>query len=221
MKILKYVYLAVLGLALVLTSCHDESMVPASITTPNQQTLAIGDEITNGGENTLPIVTVIKNNFSQTTGWRITWSGGVITPETAQKIQSIFSTITGAVNSVKYLNATSPANTDNADMQLFFGKLRATSEISQLSNVGSLKQTKFRLSTWNVATLEDAAKSNPLNFTAGYEFGFFGPKMLETGAYIGGQIYLFKTDRPTPKYGAVRIVQYGGAESIIEVVVQK
>ncbi|MES2733042.1 MAG: hypothetical protein V4714_14935 [Bacteroidota bacterium] len=222
MKTLKSVYSSALALSLFFTSCSDESITPAvrNTNTSNRQAVAV-DDITSGQENTLPVVTVIKNNFNATTGWRVTWKGGIITSENVHQVQSIFSTVTGAVNSVQYLNGASWGNTDNADMQLFFGKLKATSKISQLTNVSGLKETRFRLSTWNVATLEDAAKNNPLAFTAGYELGPFASKVLETGNYSAGQIYLFKTARPQPKYGAVRIVKFGGSEMIIEVVVQK
>lgn len=222
MKTLKSIYSSALALSLFFTSCSDESVKPSvnNTNTSHQQEGTV-DNITSGQENTLPIVTVIKNNFNNATGWRVTWKGGIITSENVHKVQSIFSTVTGAVNSVQYLNGTSWGTTDNADMQLYFGKLKATSKVSQLTNVSGLKETRFRLSTWNVATLEDAAKNNPLAFTAGYELGNFGAKVLETGNYSAGQIYLFKTDRPQPKYGAVRIVKFGGSETIIEVVVQK
>jgi hypothetical protein len=222
MKTFKYTFaVAALSSTLIFTSCSEEGVAPLSNnTTPLHQHTAI-DGISSGNENTLPIVTVIKNNFAGTTGWRITWKGGSYSSETVHNVQSIFSTITGAVNSVNFLNAVSWGNTNNADMQLFFGKLKATAEVTQLVNETALKQTLFRLSNWNVAMLEDAAKNNPINFAVGFELGFFGPKVTVTGNYSAGQIYLFKTDRPQPKYGAVRIVKYGGSESIIEVVVQK
>lgn len=222
MKILKYVSSAALGLIILMTSCNDDSMAPSFESSRNlNPQLADIDDITSGQENTLPVVTVIKNNFTGATGWRVTWKGGIITSSNANSVQTIFSTVTGAVNSVKYLNAVSSGNTDNADMQLYFGKLTATSEVDDLTHVAHVKDTRFRLSTWNVATLEDAAVTNPLNFGIAYELGAFGSKVLETGNYSAGQIYLFKTDRVPAKYGAVRIVKTGGAEKIIEVVVQK
>ena len=222
MKIMKYASFAALGVVMLLIGCNDDSMAPSFENTKSltHQMSAI-DDIGSGQQNTLPVVTVIKNNFSGATGWRVTWKGGIITSENADRVQSVFSTITGAVNSTEYLNAVSPGNTDNADMQLYFGKLKATSEVSDLTNVTELKETRFRLSTWNVATLEDAAVTNPQNFGIAYELGAFGSKVLETGNYSAGQIYLFKTDRVPVKYGAVRIVKTGGAEKIIEVVVQK
>lgn len=168
----------------------------------------------------LPIVTVIKNEFSGARGWRISWAGGILGDSTAKNWRKIFSTVTGSVNSVNFLNATGVVNTDNADMSLW-GRLSATSKLGELNQVGVLKNTKFRLSTWNLATLENAAKVNPATFGVAFEFGFFGPVVTETAPYQTGQIYLFKTDRPQPKYGAVRIVKWGGSETIIEVVVQK
>lgn len=222
MKLLKYVSSAALGLVMLMASCNDDSMAPSFESNRNlNPQLADIDDITSGQENTLPVVTVIKNNFTGATGWRVTWKGGIITSSNANSVQTIFSTVTGAVNSVKYLNAVSPGNTDNADMQLYFGKLMATSEVDDLTHVAHVKDTRFRLSNWNVATLEDAAVTNPLNFGIAYELGAFGAKVLETGNYSAGQIYLFKTDRVPAKYGAVRIVKTGGAEKIIEVVVQK
>lgn len=221
MKNLKFVYASAFALSLFFTSCNDESVTPSSRDANASSRQGITDDFKNGQENTLPVVTVIKNNFNATTGWSVTWKGGIITSENVHQVQSIFSTVTGAVHSVQFLNASLWSNTDNADMQLFFGKLTATSKISQLTNVSALKATRFRLSTWDVATLEDAAKNNPLNFKVAYEFSSPESKVLETGNYSAGQIYLFKTDRPQAKYGAVRIVKTGGSETIIEVVVQK
>jgi hypothetical protein len=222
MKIQKSVYSSVVALSLFFTSCSDETITP-SVKDPNassRQGITAAD-ISGGQENSLPVVTIIKNNFNATTGWRLTWKGGSYGSDNVHKVQSIFSTVTGAVSSVHFLNGASWGTTDNADMQLYFGKLKATSTVSQLKHVSALKETRFRLSTWNVATLEDASKNNALAFTAGYELAPLGTKVLETGNYSAGQIYLFKTARPQPKYGAVRIVKSGGSETIIEVVVQK
>lgn len=164
-----------------------------------------------------PIVTVIKQEFPDARGWRIKWEGGSYTSETSQKVQSIFSTINGSVHSVHYLNNTSPGNTSNADMQLYFGDLKSTKQVSQLMN-GTTRKTSFKLSGMTVAQLEDAAKNDPSKFTAVYTFGFDVASEVKDD-YKAGQIYVFKTDRMPAKYGAVRIVSLN--PRVIEVVVQK
>lgn len=177
-------------------------------------------EVATVPDPTQPIVTITRNEFSGARGWRISWRGGLFEPENGNAQRRIFSTVTGALNSVNFLNASGVANTDNADMYLW-GRLVAPSQMGSLNQVGVLKNTKFRLSNWNVAALENAARNAPANFGWAFEFGFFGPIVNETAPYQTGQIYLFKTDRPQAKYGAVRIVKWGGAETIVEVVVQK
>ena len=165
-----------------------------------------------------PIVTVVKNDFDKAKGWRITWKsvGGEAPP--FKKVQSIFSTVTGAVNSIDYLNGTGWHNTDNADMMLYFGDLSSTNKVSQLTQESGLKKTRFKLSGMTLADLENAAKNDPTKFTAVYTFGFDAAAEVKED-YKQGQIYVFKTDRNPAKYGAVRIVSM--SPRIIEVVVQK
>jgi hypothetical protein len=169
-----------------------------------------------GGNQPLPTVEVIKKDFANAKGWRLTWKGGVITDENATKVQSIFSTITGAVNSIDFLNNTSWGNTNNADFMLFNG-LKATSAISQLTQKTALHATTFKLTSMTVSDLENAAENNPNLFGLIYAWAFDAP--TTTKSYQAGQIYVFKTDRVPAKYGAVRIVSMN--PRVIEVVVQK
>jgi hypothetical protein len=166
-----------------------------------------------------PIVTVIKKDFDEARGWRITWKSVAGSDPTPQnKVQSIFSTVTGAVNSVDYLNGVSAKNTDNADMMLYFGDLRSTHKVPQLTHKSGLKKTQFKLSGMKVADLEDAAKNDPNKFGVIYTLAFDAAGEVKEN-YKEGQIYVFKTDRTPAKYGAVRIVSM--SPRIIEVVVQK
>jgi hypothetical protein len=220
MKNLKSVYASALALSLFFTSCNDESVTPSSRDTNASSRQGAIEDFKNGQGNSLPPVTVFKNNFNATTGWNVTWKAGSYSSDNVHEVQSIFSTITGAVHSVKFLNG-DWSDTDNADMELFFGKLTATSKVSKLTHVSGLKATRFVLSKWTVADLENAAKNNAQTFTLAYEISPPESRVLETGNYSAGQIYLFKTARAQPKYGAVRIVKTGGDEKIIEVVVQK
>lgn len=216
-------YLSIITAAAILlgSSCKKVTVMPSTGLKNNENTEPLRSEVITGTPNPFPTVTVIKANFSNATGWRITWKGGSYNAENVNKVPSIFSTINGSVHSVHYLNNTAWLNTDYADMQLYFGKLVATSKVPQLTKVNALKDTQFKLSNWNVATLEDVSKNNPNAFGLAFEFGFFGAAQTQTGNYSAGQVYLFKTDRIPAKYGAVRIVKTGGAEKIIEVVVQK
>ncbi|OUC15504.1 MAG: hypothetical protein B0A82_06035 [Alkalinema sp. CACIAM 70d] len=170
-----------------------------------------------GNNQSLPVVNVTTQNFTNAKGWRITWTGGVISDTNWTKVQSIFSTVTGAVNSIQYLNNTSWGNTDNADFMLYFG-LKATSEVSQLTKANALKETHFKLSSMTVTDLANAAQNNPNIFGLVYELGFDQATTTKPN-YQAGQIYVFKTDRNPAKYGAVRIVSMN--PRTIEVVVQK
>lgn len=168
-----------------------------------------------------PTVTVSRTDYAQTTRWSIRWSGGTIETGNNHHLREVFSTITGAVNSTAFLNNTGPAATANADM-LLWGYLRATSESPFLDYEDHLRDTLFRMSTWTPAMLTDATANNPGAFAFGFEWGFFGPAVTETPPYEQGDIYLFKTDRAVPKYGAVEIRKWGGAgDTVINVVVRK
>jgi hypothetical protein len=173
-----------------------------------------------GSTSTQPIVTVVRQDFPAATGWRITSKGGIYSPETAKDLQQFFSTITGAINSMNFLNGTSWSTTDNVDMSIW-GRLKATSTIPGFVHVSALKNTLFRLTNLNVATIKDTAMVNPAAFGLAFEYGNFGPKVNKTAPYAAGQIYLFKTARSVAKYGAIRVVKSGGSEAIIEVIVQK
>lgn len=166
-----------------------------------------------------PVVTVVKKDFAKAKGWRISWKGGSYTSETVQKVPSIFSTITGAVHSIHFLNNTSWGNTDNADMQLYFGDLRSTSNLASLTQKSGLKKTTFKLSGMKVADLEEAATKDPAKFGVIYTLAFDAAAQVKKD-YKAGQIYVFKTDRSPSRYGAIRIVSTGNPR-IIEVVVQK
>jgi len=165
-----------------------------------------------------PVVTVVKNDFAKAKGWRITWKGGSYNSLTADKVQSIFSTVTGAVNSVDFLNKTSWGNTNNADMMLYFGDIQSTKSVSQLTNSSGTKHTSFKLTGMKVADLENYAKNDPAKFGIVYSLAFDKAAEVKND-YKSGQIYAFKTDRTPARYGAVRIVAMN--PRIIEVVVQK
>ncbi len=203
------------GICLFLTACEDHLQ---DIASPPQNSEGI---IVSPGDNNLPYIKkVIKKDFPGAKGWRVVWGGGTYTSENAHKVPSIFSTITGAVNSVHYLNNTSPQNTGNADMQIYFGNLKATSQINSLTYNNHTKKTRFKLSGMTVNDLQNAAENNPGLFGLIYEWDFDEPVgTLQTGNYQAGQIYTFKTDRIPAKYGAVRIVSTN--PKTIEVVVQK
>src|SRR5690606_23951263 len=119
---------------------------------------------------------VIKQDFRNAKGWRIVWGGGEVDwgSDDVYKIPAIFSTITGAVNSIQYLNNTSPQNTDNADMWIYFS-LNATSKISTLDYDNHTRKTRFKLSGMTVADLQDAAENNPGNFAFAYEWDLNEP----------------------------------------------
>jgi hypothetical protein len=171
-----------------------------------------------GAQQQLPTVKVIKQEFTHAKGWRITWNGGIVSSDNWTKIQSIFSTVTGSVNSIHFLNNTSWENTDNADFMLYSGDLTATSEISQLTKKSALHATTFKLTSMKVNELEDAAKNNPNLFGTIYALAFDQATTTKPD-YKAGQIYVFKTARASAKYGAVRVVSM--SPRVIEVVVQK
>ncbi|WPP50754.1 hypothetical protein [Catalinimonas niigatensis] len=176
--------------------------------------------ISNPPHKNLPFVKqVIKRDFDGAKGWRIVWGGGEWDVSDVQKIPSIFSTVTGSVNSVLYLNNTSPQNTDNADMSIYFS-LAATDQIGSLNYTTRTKKTLFKLSGMNVTDLQNAAENHPNLFTVAYEWDLNEPNgSLSMGNYQTGDIYSFKTDRAPAKYGAIRIVDK--SPLTIEIVVQK
>jgi hypothetical protein len=117
------------------------------------------------------------------------------------------------------LNGTSPQNTSNADMWIYFG-LEATSEISALNYDNYTRKTRFKLSGMTVADLQNAAENNPALFALAYEWDLNEPTgSLEISGYQTEQIFTFKTDRSPTKYGAVRVVDE--SPLTVEVVVQK
>lgn len=208
---------SIVALGLVSATLVIASNVNAEIINPQLiSELPIGTS----GDNSLPTFKVIKQEFTSTKGWRIIWDGGSYSSENWTKVPSIFSTVSGAVNSIDYLNKTSWNNTNNADIGLYFGKLQAPSEIKELNQKDGLKATKFKLSTLEVKDLETAAKTNPQLIVNAYNSDDEQP-VNTTPKYKVDQIYVFKTDRgEQSKYGAVRIVSIS-SKTIIEVVVQK
>ena len=162
-------------------------------------------------------MTVIKKDFPQAKGWCITWKGGKYDSSTADKVQSIFSTVTGAVNSVHFLNSTSPGNTDNADMMLYFGDLKSTKSITSLTHKSGLKRTSFKLTGMKVADLEEAAKNNPANFTAVYSLAFDKAAEVKDDYKMGADLRVQDGSQSRP----LRCYPDCLDESIIEVVVQK
>src|SRR5262249_35025836 len=106
----------------------------------------------------------------------------------------------------------------NADMQLYFGDIKAPTQVAKLTHQEHLRKTQFKLSAMTLAELEDAAKKDPTKFTAAFTLGFDQAAEVMDN-YKKGQIYVFKPDRTPAKYGAVRIVATNPLT--IEVVVQK
>ena len=89
---------------------------------------------------------IVKRDFREAKGWRIIWGGNIGGEyNVSQKIPGIFSTVTGSVNSIQYLNNTNYKNTDNADMWLF-NNLKSTSETDGLTKTNYTKKTRFKLS---------------------------------------------------------------------------
>ena len=85
---------------------------------------------------------IVKRDFREAKGWRIIWGGNIGGEyNVSQKIPGIFSTVTGSVNSIQYLNNTNYKNTDNADMWLF-NNLKSTSEPDGLTQTNYTKKTR-------------------------------------------------------------------------------
>lgn len=210
-------------LFMAVTSClHDEvefiNLLPGQID---------HDKGLNPRDNGIPAPEVIKEEFPEAIGWRITWDDSNINSENWKKYAGIFSTLDGSLYSIEDLNSDDSQKTVNADIFLPFGNIGAPSRSSSLSNQYVAKNTKFKRSDMSVADLEAITAYNPTLFhllfdTESYMVDEVQPVYSETGSYYyeTDDIFIFETDRDPVRYGAIRIVKKDNPV-IIEVVVQK
>ncbi|CAN0534320.1 unnamed protein product, partial [Scytosiphon promiscuus] len=166
-----------------------------------------------GGHRIIP-PNVIKQEFNNATAWKISWEDINFDNDNWQKYAGIFSLKTGSVHSIHYLNNTDPQNTANVDMFLLFESVYSPSSSIFLTHQAIAKNTLFKRSDMTVGDLEDITINDPSLFqtafeTEPYQIESHQPISGEDGAssmYDPGDIYTFKTDDPSPKYGAIRIV---------------
>ncbi|HLT72780.1 MAG TPA: hypothetical protein VKZ75_09020 [Cyclobacteriaceae bacterium] len=135
--------------------------------------------------------------------WRITWpeySGSV----DADKIASVFSTPSGALNSFDYLNSVDPQNTYNTRFSLYHGnKVECTfgmwDELPYALN-GGMETVYFAKTDQPLSIVQHWVEDRPSQFEAYWP----GGSDMEFD-YVQGDIILFK-QVDANRYGGIRIV---------------
>jgi len=184
-------------------------------------------KITTPGFKSIPTPEIIKEEFDEATGWRITWDDSQINNGNWKEHPGVFSTLHGTLHSINGLNNAAPQVTKDTDMLLPFGNIAAPGRSPSLDYQHLAKSTQFKRSDMSAADLEAITEFNPDFFqylfeNESYQVDEVQPINEETGSYYyeAGDIFTFKTDRFPARFGAVRIVKKNNP-TIVEVVVQK
>lgn len=230
----------ILFLAYLLSSCQDEESGLFDIQPIKRNPSFSGkvnDKAPNPEDADTPLPpppTVIREEFSQATGWRIEWDN----PDWDKRDNYLrfFSTVDGSLHSFNSLNSGDWQTTAKVDMELLFGWARAPSEFSSLVHDTHVRHTKFKPSDMTLEELIDYTENNPAMFQElyvnspnkekAYQPFNYDAQGDDKILYKTGEIYLFKTDRFPTKYGAVRVVSAENiiqetSPRIIEVIIQK
>lgn len=174
------------------------------------------------GEN-YPYPEIIKREFIPTISefvhlkciaWRITWPW-YDSDDGSGIIPTVWSRKTAALNSFDYLNATSPQNTYNGTMSLYYlNRLEAVNSLwteldYSFSGFDNIEPIVFAESDWTLPVIIDRVTSRPGLFESYWPGGNLSEIEYEEGDFI--QFYMSTADL----YGGVRIVSM--APRIIEV----
>ena len=165
-----------------------------------------------GGSSTVPYPEIIKRTYTPThrpwagtrcRAWRITWPvyGGSVS---AEKIASVFTTPSGALNSFDYLNSVSPQNTYNTKFSLYHdSKVECTfgmwDELPYALD-GGMETVFFAKTDQPLDIVQHWVEDRPSQFEAYWP----GGSDMELD-YEEGDIILFK-QVDSNRYGGIRIV---------------
>lgn len=177
-----------------------------------------------GSDNRVPYPNIFKKVFipeyelfasMKCLAWRITWPEYPAGMDT-DKIPSVFSAPSGALNSFYYLNNVGPQNTYNTSFSLYHGnKVEATiamwDELPYAVNGANMETVYFALSDQPLSTIEDWVTKRPAQFES------YWPGSSATDLeYEEGDIIVFKLVNAN-RYGGIRIVSM--SPRVIEVYV--
>lgn len=170
-----------------------------------------------------PYPEIIKREFIPTISefihlkciaWRITWPW-YDSDDGSGIIPTVWSRKTGLLNSFEYLNATSPGNTYNGTMSLYYqNRLEAVNSLwteldYSFSGFDNIEPIVFAASDWTLPVIIDRVTSRPGLFETYWPGGGNSDIDYEEGDFI--QFYMSTADL----YGGVRIVSM--SPRIIEV----
>lgn len=140
--------------------------------------------------------------------WRITWPPYAAGTD-QDKIPTVFSTLTGGLNSFYYLNNTAATNTYKAHFNLYYDtRLEAANSLwDELDYTfeasGEMDWVNFSKANFSVKSIEYMAKERPSQFEA--HWPGHGTTELD---YQEGDFFLFNIHKNTPYknlYGGIRI----------------
>jgi hypothetical protein len=164
--------------------------------------------------NIYPYPDIIEREFIPTVrefadtkclAWRITWPS-YDPDDGSDMIPTVWSRKTGALNSFDYLNATSPQNTYNGTMSLYYlNRLEAVNSLwteldYSFSGFDNIEPIIFEKSDWTLPVIIDRVTSRPGLFESYWPGGGVSEIEYEEGDFF--QFYMNTVDL----YGGVRIV---------------